>query len=271
MRAILRLYKNINILSIDIVAGAIIGALFFGKIFQVEIKTFGLIALGLSVWIIYTTDHLRDAKKIRHQASTERHRFHQKHFRTLIRALSLAIALDAISIFYIRRQVFEGGLILLPMVLLYLVVQQYLRFLKEFFIAILYTCGVLLLSVTLTSIEMSITHYLMIFQFGLIAWINLILFSWFDRGYDERDKQNSFVTIIGGKGTCVFLYVLFTLIFLLTLILIWRGGPSTPVAILLMMTIALFVIFIFRAKLARNDLYRMIGDAVFLFPVIYLI
>ena len=271
MRAILQLYRYINILSIDIVAGAIIGALFFGKMLQVEIKTFGLIALGLSVWIIYTTDHLRDAKKIRHQASTERHRFHQKYFRALVWFLGLAIVLDAVAIFYIRRQVFEGGLMLLPMVALYLVVQQYLRFLKEFVIAVLYTCGVLLLSITITSVDMTRMHYVIIFQFGLIAWINLILFSWFDYVYDERDEQNSFVIIIGERGTCAFLYLLFVLIFLLTLGLILIAGLSVPVVILFMMTATLFLIFLFRARLARNDLYRMIGDAVFLFPLVYLI
>ena len=67
MRAGLRFYQYINILSLDIAAGAVISAVFFAQIFNVQIKPYGLLALGLTVWIIYTVDHLRDAKKIKHQ------------------------------------------------------------------------------------------------------------------------------------------------------------------------------------------------------------
>ncbi len=183
MRAGLRFYQYINILSLDIAAGAVISALFFAQIFNVQIKPYGLLALGLTVWIIYTVDHLRDAKKIKHSASTQRHRFHQQYFYTLTVFVGLAILLDAVTIFFIRRQVFEWGLILFAIVMIYLIVQQYLRFLKEFFIASLYTWGVLLLSITITTITLNITYALLIIQFGLIAWTNLVLFSWFDHAF----------------------------------------------------------------------------------------
>jgi hypothetical protein len=70
-----------NILSLDVVAGAVAGALFFGEILQVQLSFSVLTALGLTVWIIYTLDHLRDAKQILNVASTDRHRFHQEHFK----------------------------------------------------------------------------------------------------------------------------------------------------------------------------------------------
>ncbi|HZI26137.1 MAG TPA: hypothetical protein VFD46_13730, partial [Chryseolinea sp.] len=144
MHALHRFYHYINILSVDIAAGAVVSALFFAKIFDVQIKPYGLIALGLTVWIIYTIDHLRDAKNIKHSASTERHRFHQQYFHALIFCLGLAVLVDAVTIFFIRRQVLEWGLILWVAVVVYLMFQQFLRFLKEFFIATLYTSGVLL-------------------------------------------------------------------------------------------------------------------------------
>src|SRR5687767_11082148 len=155
MRAIFRFYQYVNILSLDITAGAIISALFFAKIFNVQIKPYGLVALGTTVWIIYTADHLRDAKKIKHKASTQRHRFHQLYFFPLVYFLCAAIFIDAVAIVFIRKQVFEWGLILSALVAFYLIVQQYLRFLKEFFIAALYTCGVLLLSISITSLDVN--------------------------------------------------------------------------------------------------------------------
>jgi hypothetical protein len=271
MHAVLRFYQYINILSLDIAAGAVMSAQFFGKIFNVQIKPYGLVALGLTVWIIYTVDHLRDAKKIKHSASTQRHRFHQQYFYPLIILLCLAILWDAFTIFFIRRPVFEWGLILLSVVIFYLIVQQYLRFLKEFFIAALYTCGVLLPSITITSTDVGLMYGLLIIQFGMVAWINLVLFSWFDHVFDQQDEQNSFVTMMGKRTTFFFLYGLFGVNFLIAVIQATAFALSTPVLILGIMNIILFLIFTFRNTLARNDLYRLIGDAVFLIPGLFLI
>ena len=271
MRVILRFYQYLNILSLDITTGAIVCALFFAKIFEVQVKPYGLVALGLTVWIIYTADHLRDAKKIKHSASTKRHRFHQQYFSVLVCFLCAALFLDLVTIFFIRRQVFEWGLILATIVVFYLIVQQYLRFLKEFFIAALYTWGVLLLSITITPITINTEHRLLIVVFGLIAWTNLVLYSWFDQVFDQQDEQNSFVTILGKRTTHFFLYGLFGASFLIAAIQVTVFTTSAPILILSTMNIILFLLFTFRNAFVNDDLYRLIGDAVFLIPAIFLI
>lgn len=270
MRTLLRLYAPINILSLDIVAGAVISALFFSKVLKVQIMPQGLVALGLTVWIIYTADHLRDAQKIKHTASTARHRFHQKHFKTLIIALIIAIVADAVTIFYIRKQVLIWGLILTPVVALYLVGQQYLRIAKELLIAILYTFGVLLLSISVTDIYLTTQHYIMIVHFAFMAWINLVMFSWFDYDYDRSDELKSFVTVLGRKSTERFLWLLYGVTAVLTGWL-YANGPSRPALVLTAMYVVLLLVFVFRGTLSRHDSYRMIGDAVFMFPLFYLL
>jgi|SRR5688572_5720061 len=267
MRLIFRLYHHLSILSIDIVAGSIISAMFFAKLFQVQIRPYGLIALGFTVWIIYTADHLRDAKRIKHAASTRRHRFHQQHFQFMSICLLIAILINGVIIFFIRKQVFEFGILLSGVVVVYLIVQQSLRFLKELFIAALYTCGVLLLSITTTHVEITTIHYLIILQFGCMAWTNLVLFSWFDQVFDKHDKQNSFVTVLGSETTEYFLYVLFSFNVCISLVQYFLGGSLSPIVILSLMNATLFLVFIFRRKLARDDIYRLIGDAAFLIPL----
>lgn len=271
MRALFRIHQLFNILSIDIVAGSVASALFFAKIFQVQIKTIGLVALALTVWVIYTIDHLRDAKTIMRPATTLRHRFHQENFRPLVIFLCAAVIGGAIAIFFIRRQVFEWGLVLIAVVILYLLLQRSLRFLKELFVASLYTAGVLLLSITVTPIEIVFAHYLLILQFAATAWANLVLFSWFDHDFDQRNDQNSFVTILGKRSSQAFLYVLFVFNFFLTAIQLLGGMPFLPVLILLLMNLTLFLIYVFRNNLKNEDKYRLIGDAVFLFPAVVLI
>ena len=71
---------------------------------------------------------------------------------------------------------------------------------------------------------------------------------------------------MGKRATGFFLYGLFGVNFLITAIQIVFVTTSTPVLILCRMNIILFLIFIFRDPLAKYDLYRLIGDAVFFVP-----
>src|SRR6476659_9916470 len=90
MHKLSRYYKLANILSLDVVAGAVICSIFFSQVFNTVIRVSGIISLALSVWIIYTVDHLLDARRITRQASTVRHRFHQKNQKILYSVLLLA-------------------------------------------------------------------------------------------------------------------------------------------------------------------------------------
>ena len=120
---------------------------FLQKYFRSGIRPYGLMSLGLTVWIIYTIDHLRDAKKISHQASTERHRFHQRNFRILICPLDgVAILVDVLTIFFIRKQILEWGLILYSVCHFIFDRTTVASIRKRSIYCLLYSCGVLLLS-----------------------------------------------------------------------------------------------------------------------------
>jgi hypothetical protein len=271
MHKLLHAYKLINILSLDTVAGAIIGALFFAKLLNVHILPYGLIALGLTVWIIYTADHLRDARTIRNQASSERHRFHQLHFSPLLKLMLIALLIDTVMIFFMRKPVLEGGIVLAIVVALYLLVQRYLKFLKELFIAALYTCGILLPSIAISSVKLTPLYILLIIQFFLIALLNLLLFSWFDKDTDRSDQQHSFVTILGEsvakKTICAIIILNF-----LCIIFIFGYSDSFELAVIYtLMNALLTFIFLGSKNLHRYSTYRILGDAVFLIPVIYLL
>src|SRR4051812_9025759 len=155
MNMLSRAYRFLNIISVDVALGAAVGALFFARIFDAPIKSYGVLSLGLTVWIIYTADHLLDAKKITETASTERHRFHQRNFKVLFIALMVASLVVSILIFFIRRPVFIGGLLLSVIVIIYLMLQRYLKFVKEFVGALLYSGGVMLAPLSLMNKPLS--------------------------------------------------------------------------------------------------------------------
>lgn len=266
---VVNLYQYVNILSIDVAAGAAICGLFFARIFRVSVSPYALITLALTVWIIYTIDHLRDAREIRTVAATDRHRFHQQHFKTMITIALWVTVADFALIWFMPERVLTAGIILWAIVLVYLVFQRYLKFLKEFFVALLYTTGVILPSVAVLTSDMSFVHAVLIGKFFITALMNLLLFSLFDYQEDQHQKQHSFVTWFGTVSTRRGILFLGLLNILLG-ILLWSFDASVAV-IFIAMNLSLLAILLFRKQLVLNNYYRILGDAVFFIPIMYLL
>jgi 4-hydroxybenzoate polyprenyltransferase len=270
MEILYKIYRTLNILSIDVVAGAVVCALFFSKILNVQLKPFGVISLGLTVWIIYTADHLLDARRVLQLASTDRHRFHQHYFKILFIILLLMVLVDAVQLFFIRKPIIIAGLFLAVLVLIYFFVQRYLVYVKELFGALLYTGGVLLVPLALKEIPLSSMQMVLMLSFLLTALINLLLFTWFDRERDQKDKHQSFTTIFGEKATQTILSILFILNASLTAIQV-KNDFMKPAIILALMNLILLLILLNKNFFSVNDRYRLLGDAVFLLPLLYFI
>jgi len=266
---VVKLYQYVNILSIDVAAGAAICALFFARIFQVAVSPYALAALALTVWVIYTIDHLRDARAIQTVASTDRHRFHQQHFRTMIVIALFVTAADFVLIWFMPRSVLTAGLLLWAIVLVYLMFQRYLKFLKEFFVALLYTAGVILPAVAVLTADLNLVHAVLIGKFFITALMNLLLFSLFDYHEDRRQRQYSFVTWFGPVSTRRGIVLLGLLNILLGIVL-WSFDPAVAL-IFITMNLMLLAILFFQQQLVLHNYYRILGDAVFFIPVLYLL
>ncbi len=271
MLGIIKAYRFLNLLSIDIAVGAIAGALYFAWVLHVQVRPHAIASLGVTVWVIYTADHLLDAWKVKGRASTDRHRFHQDHFQILVVLLVVAMVVVFILILYIKRPVFFAGLFIIAIVALYLLFHNKLRFLKEVFVALLYCVGVLLPSVTVTEVPLTASYYALFSSFFLLALINLLLFSLFDRKDDEIDKRQSFVTIVGEPTTRRMINALSIVNTVLLCYLLWQWTIALVVIILIVMSIILGLIMVFKKWFEINSRYRLIGDAIFLIPLLHLL
>jgi hypothetical protein len=267
MHKLLIPYRFINLLSIDVALGAVCSALFFARLLSVQILPVGLITLGLSVWIIYSVDHLLDARKLNSRASTKRHRFHQEHSRGITIAVLIATIINAVLVFFIRKPVFMGGIVLMLLVGVYLVLHRWIAFPKEILIALLYAGGVFLPSVSVTTIEWINWPWSIMTQFVLTALLNLIIFSWFDQDNDRRDGSNSFVLTVGSKPSRWVIWILFSANVITSLV----NLPALPAIIMLMMNLVLMMLFLNQRSFSRDDIYRLAGDAVFFIPVVDLL
>lgn len=270
MRRAFRLYRLFNLLSLDVVAGAVVCSIFFAHLFKTQLKLSGIVALALTVWIIYTADHLLDARHVQHEASTERHKFHQKNFRILLIVLLAAIIVNVVQVFFIRRPVLIGGVLLALVIAAYLIAQRYLKYLKEIFAALLYSGGVLLVPVSMRVTPLTSIHVQLIAIFFITALLNLLLFSWFDHARDEQDHRQSFSTIFGENCTQKTILLLFVLNTGLFVSLLIASDQHLFIGTLLLMNVMLFFLMVRKGYFLVNDRYRLFGDAVFIVPIIYI-
>lgn len=265
------LYWVVNTLSIDIAIGAVISAAFFAKLLHVDLTHQAFGALGLTVWIIYTTDHLLDTRKLKEKALTTRHKFHQRNFKSLFVLVIIMSVVDIVMITYIRKPVFIWGVVLASLVIIYLLAQRYLLFLKEIFAAILYSSGVIMPALVQAELQISFYASLLITQFFIVVLMNLLLFSWFDRDIDFKQNSQSFVVTVGEKASQLVLTLLaFLNIAIGIFIILSSCSMSVQSLIILSMTAVLVFIFLFKDYFAIHDRYRFLGDAIFLFPAVYL-
>ena len=65
-----------QILSLDVVLGAVSVGVFATQLLQVKANPYWWIILAVAVWVIYTFDHLVDGFKKKGESTIYRHRFH---------------------------------------------------------------------------------------------------------------------------------------------------------------------------------------------------
>lgn len=270
MYRLIDLYRFINITSVDIAAGAVICACFFARVMNVYVRPSAFIALGLTVWIIYTVDHLLDAKRVKSTASTQRHRFHQQNFKLLTSLVIVALIVDFISVLLIRKSLFIAGSLLGLLILFYLLVQRYLSVFKELMGGVLYTLGVTLPSLIFGFDRLEWPFALLIVQFLFTTWINLFLFSLFDKDRDMQDHHISFATRMGVPATRNVIIILLILCVCLGFYQILYHQLYAATIVLIMDGI-LALIFFMNRTFSKEDRFRLLGDAVFLLPLFFLL
>jgi hypothetical protein len=270
MRRLVNLYNFLNITSIDVSAGAVICACFFARVMNADVRPSAFVALGLTVWIIYTVDHLLDAKRLKSVAATKRHRFHQQYFNALLFFVGFAMVVDILAVLMIRESLLVAGSILGLLILFYLVIQRYLDIFKEFVGGVLYTLGVTLPSILFGYDRFELPFALLIVQFLFTAWINLFLFSLFDKDRDTQDDHVSFATRMGVRATRNIIIILLMLCVCLAFYQILYHQIYAAL-IVLIMDCVLGLIFFMNRTFSQDDRFRLLGDAVFLLPIFFLL
>ncbi|MEM0938527.1 MAG: hypothetical protein AAF600_00305 [Bacteroidota bacterium] len=256
------LYRKAQYLSLDIVLGAVILLRFFSNTLVVDPPFVAYFLLGSSVWIVYTFDHIRDAKKAK-ICSRLRYQFHLRNEKNL-RIIVLVFIVVCIGMtFYIRLSIFISGVFLAGFSVIYLLVQDLLarKGLKEFYVALVYTLGILIVPFVLKGLfELKI--FISLF---LLSYTNLIVFSWFEKEEDIYDGFTSLATYVSDS---VLQKIILSMISLGISISI--SSDLTKTGIFFLAGFFVYATLFLQAKWSRkNCRFRTIGDGIFLMPILY--
>ena len=276
LQATLRTAQN---LSLDVVLGAVISSMFIARLLSVSLSLVDLTALGLAVWLIYTADHLTDAMKIPHAAHTTRHRYHQQYFRPLLIGWILLAMGGVLLLSQLSWILVLKGLVMVTFVGVYFMLIHILPritfFHKELMIAILYTGGVFLAPVHMYTNAFDRTLILLCGQYFMLALVNVFIISWYEQDSDQKDGHHSYIIALGpAKGVKVIRIALGVLFASIAFGVVFFRINQAFMGVqftLLLMTTTLHAVLHFPRYFIRRRRYRAWSDAVFSYPLVYLL
>lgn len=237
-----------------------------------------IICLGIAVWLIYTMDHLLDGLTVKNDGAL-RHVFHRKHRWPIFGAWTILAFTGLMISFRLPVRTMEAGLILSLVVLIYffLVYQFRARQLyhKELFGAFIYTSGIFLPSLTVAEPDWSYFILILIVEFFLLGFINLLLFARMDLVYDNAQDFGSLPGTIGKDQSNRILIGLFVATGILVSIVAisWKSQPNILYGqyILGLMLSVLGCLYLSFKDRPANLQFQLLGDSIFLCPLILLL
>lgn len=237
--------------------------------YQIAMPITVYVALGAAVWLIYTLDHLIDARRTTNP-SNPRHLFHQKHFQTLLLTAGGVLILSLWNIYFLPEAVIKNGAVLSSIAIAYLILVWWIKqlWVKELVVAIVYAFGIYLAPLTLKPF-VGPDDVLVVGQLGLIAFLNLMVFSFYDK---ERDVQDGFNSLVLRLGISTSIWIIHALGIITIAISIARFCVTADSLQLCYasMGICLYVIFLIPRFFQESERFRMVGDGVFFIPILFL-
>lgn len=276
MGKILNKVKVLQFLSIDICLGTVVLSAFIGEILSVQFSVIEYTALALSVFLIYNADHLLDIKKTNRKDLSIRRYFFLKYRYVITVALAIVSIILLFTLQFLPVSVVENGLFLTLLVVIYflsihLVSKKFYH--KEVSAAIIYTLGIFVLPYSHLNAKPNVEFFLLMIQIFLLAFLNLLVFSKYDKANDLMAKQPSLATSIDNESMTVLIRALGVINFVLPLTLIIYsvqiGQSILPQLLILMMCLGTILISSFMHVFRKSDLYRTIGDTLFILPILY--
>jgi len=263
--------KRAHWLSLDVVAGAVVTHIIASRLpdGHGKVSWASTLLVGIAVFMIYVVDRLLDNRKSDH-SPTPRHDFHIKNEPWLIKILGGLGVVSLVVLFWLPSKVLWFGAGLVSLVGLYLwfafriSAKHTAQVFKEPLVAIVYTAGIWGAAL-LTETNLAWESTVLMGLYGLLAFQNLLLFSWFESL--ELDEGFSLAIAWGTETVSSVLNWLLGLIAAgaLAMIIFTTYRYCVRAAIVVtVMSGCMHALKRSSAKVLADERYRPLGDGIFL-------
>lgn len=265
----------LNAFSVWVALGAYWCFLFAQQFARQEIDYFGALILALSVWLIYTADHYLDGMKLGENQSMPRHYLHKKYAKTVLTTAVLVLLIDVVLAYqYLNIQYLVFGIILLGATAIHFIINFLvpiklvkMLYLKEFFVAVVVACAYTVLP--LKKVNLSLEEIQLFLFFVCLNSANLLLFSWYDA--DEEPTVLSLPNVYGKNVTLRLAGICLGLASVLVgLIYVYAPQENSLSSALILSSMVFLTALLLLSPnlLKKNGLYRFLGDAIYVLPVL---
>lgn len=262
-------YGLFRALSLDVVLGGLAGGALALYVTGARIPAAWWPVLAAAIWVVYTTDHLLDARRVGAQGAGGRLRLHARHpRRLLVGDLSVAGLCVLGARLYLPHTVFLGGVVLSVVGALHLAASQLgaRRWLpKEITVACIYAAGIWLAPGLLAPSRTTWIWLVAALHF-LAVLLNMAMYAIFEERLDAAEDGASISRTLSDSALRRGVAALTALGLAAGGIGLWRG-PSTFAGAwcVLMVLIAAPCVFLTAPSLVvPHQRYRTCGEILFL-------
>lgn len=270
------MFQYVKVYSIDIALGAVISTWFLARVLLINLPWHILLVLGLTVWSIYTVDHLIDAYKLKTLTGPNRYFYHKKYFRPVLGFVIFTVVCTGIlTYFMLPEPLIVNGLIIGGSVVIYflarLILGRYFSGIKEILAAAIFTMGVALPAYHYAD-QVNFFFITVVLQFFCIVFANLLICSVWD---EKIDRQNSFDSMTVTFGIKFINFLIFSLVIIALSVsvagfFLYEAHFLKVQLMLLFMSLALIIIYQYGGK-AGEHVQRFLIDSIFFIPLLMLV
>ena len=276
MKLFPQVYRLFNLLSLDISIGAICMAYFISIVLNVQASFVYYILLGQVVWVVYLSDHLYDSRK--KEGESYRRKFYKK-YATLLLYVLIANVLSITVLFLLNYniEIIQWSLPACFITCIYLLANwryQFIKksfYLKELFIAVGYTWGVMTIPLSFLQSFNNQIWLLGSMVLCMALW-NVLIIAVFEKKLNDVEGQTTisqWMTVKQIKFTTTIIYLIFFILAILNFI--WYQIPTDRFIMWIGIGIYMAIPFIIPGFMKMNERYNKWAELVFLLPTVYFI
>ncbi len=269
-----------NSFSIWVILGTPICYVYFCQLFQAPVFSNVLLCLTLTVWIIYTADHVVDGFIRKADSLTLRHYLHHRYHRLLIAGIVVStLVVLAIAFTSLDSRIRNFGIGLSSVLLAYFFINRWIAHkfsfnlpLKELGIAAVVALCFAYMPLVQSSYSDGLGDHLLILSFGGINASNLFIFSTYDYQLDQKNKLSSIGQLLSPNQLKVLSLITTALSFVVLVYATYlMDAPISLVFVLYLMILQLLIIQLFSRYFKEAERFRFWGDLIYLYPILYLL